>query len=51
MDSEFWNMNGYGLYIWSSYIFTFFVIIWLFIISIFQYKKLKKEENAQKTKT
>ncbi len=39
MISEFLNMNGYGLYVWSAFLFTFISITTLFLITKIQYVK------------
>ena len=39
MISEFLNMNGYGLYVWSAFSFTLTSITILFLIIKIQYVK------------
>ena len=39
MISEFLNMNGYGLYVWSAFSFTFLSFISLYVITKIQYVK------------
>ena len=39
MISEFLNMNGYGLYVWSAFSFTLTSITILFLIIKIQYIK------------
>ena len=39
MINEFLNMNGYGLYVWSAFIFTLTSITILFLITKIQYVK------------
>ena len=40
---EFLNMDGYGIFIWPSYIFAFSLISYLYFRSVKQLKKLEKE--------
>ncbi len=42
MIKELISMNGYGLFVWSSFIFTFFSFFALFLITK---KQLIKESN------
>ena len=42
MIKELISMNGYGLFVWSSFIFTFFNFLVLFLINK---KQLIKESN------
>ena len=37
MINELLNMNGYGLYVWSAFIFTFVSFISLYVIIKIQY--------------
>jgi heme exporter protein D len=39
MINEFLNMNGYGIYVWSAFSFTFLNFITLYVISKAQYVK------------
>ena len=39
MISEFLNMNGYGLYVWSAFSFTLLSFTTLFIFIKVQYNK------------
>ena len=39
MISELINMNGYGLYVWSSFLFTFVSFTTLYVITKTQYIK------------
>ena len=39
MINEFLNMNGYGLYVWSAFSFTFLSFTTLYIITKVQYVK------------
>ena len=43
MISEFFNMNGYGLYVWSAFTFTLTSITILFLITKIQYVKEKNK--------
>ena len=43
---EFLNMDGYGIFIWPSYIFAFSLIYYLYFRSLKQLKKLEKEIQA-----
>ncbi len=47
MIYEFISMNGYGLYVWSSFIFTLVCFISLYIVIKLQ---LVKEQKKFKTK-
>ncbi|MFM7498681.1 MAG: heme exporter protein CcmD [Candidatus Fonsibacter sp.] len=44
MILEFLNMGGYGLYIWLSYAFATFSLIFLYYVSI---KKLNSIKNIE----
>jgi heme exporter protein CcmD len=44
MILEFLNMGGYGLYIWLSYAFATFSLIFLYYISV---KKLNSIKNIE----
>ena len=37
------SMNGYGLYVWSAFIFTFFCFTLLYLIIKIQYVKEKNK--------
>ena len=39
MINEILNMNGYGLYVWSAFSFTFLSFISLYVITKNQYVK------------
>tara|TARA_B100000575_G_scaffold265616_1_gene242316 strand:+ start:340 stop:567 length:228 start_codon:yes stop_codon:yes gene_type:complete len=39
MISELFIMNGYGLYVWSAFLFTFVSFVSLYIVTKNQYKK------------
>ena len=43
MISELLNMNGYGLYVWSAFIFTFLSFITLYLVIKVQYTKEKNK--------
>ena len=47
MISELLNMNGYGVYVWSSFIFTLFSFSFLYTVVKLNLVKEKKkfEEN------
>ena len=47
MISELLNMNGYGVYVWSSFIFTLFSFSFLYAVVKLKLIKEKKkfEEN------
>ncbi len=47
MTFEIISMNGYGLYVWSSFIFTFISFFVLYRVIIIQ---LKKEQEKFKAK-
>jgi len=36
-------MNGYGIYVWSSFLFTFLVCLFLFLKTKKSLKKLEKD--------
>ena len=44
MILEFLNMGGYGLYIWLSYAFATFSLIFLYYVSV---KKLNSIKNIE----
>ena len=43
MISELLNMNGYGLYVWSAFIFTFLNFAMLYAVIKIQFEKEKKK--------
>ena len=47
MINELINMNGYGIYVWSSFIFTFSCFAGLYLIIKSQ---LEKEQNKFRLK-
>jgi heme exporter protein D len=42
MITELLQMNGYGLYVWSAFLFTFVSFTTLYVITKIQYKREKK---------
>ena len=40
-------MNGYGLYVWSAFVFTFFCFASLFVFTKIQYTKEKNKFIAK----
>ncbi len=43
MINEFLNMNGYGLYVWSAFSFTFLSFATLYVIVKAQYIRERKK--------
>ena len=43
MSFEIFAMNGYGTYVWSSFAFTFFVCLCLYLRTKKTLKKLEKD--------
>ena len=43
MITEILQMNGYGLYVWSSFLFTFVSFTILYVITKIQYTKERKK--------
>ena len=43
MITELFYMSGYGIYVWSSFAFTFFSFISLYIVTKSQYVKEKNK--------
>ncbi len=43
MINELINMNGYGIYVWSAFIFTLLNFILLYAVIKIQYAKEKKK--------
>ncbi len=41
MIKDLFYMNGYGLYVWSSFIFTILNFVYLYVVTRNQYKKEK----------
>ena len=47
MITELLHMNGYGLYVWSSFIFTLSSFTFLYVLTKIQYTKEKKKFIAK----
>ena len=47
MINEILIMNGYGLYVWSAFAFTFFSFVSLYVITKIQYIKEKNKFIAK----
>ena len=47
---EFFNMDGYGIYIWPAYAIAFSLISILYFKSVKQLKRLEKEIQALEQK-
>ena len=47
---EFFNMDGYGIYIWPAYAIAFSLISILYFKSVKQLKRLEKEIKALEQK-
>ena len=47
---EFFNMDGYGIYIWPTYAIAFSLISILYFKSVKQLKRLEKEIQALEQK-
>ena len=47
MISEFLFMNGYGLYVWSAFAFTFFSFGFLYVVIKVQYVREKNKFIAK----
>tara|TARA_B100001057_G_scaffold362679_1_gene365270 strand:+ start:335 stop:562 length:228 start_codon:yes stop_codon:yes gene_type:complete len=47
MTNEILFMNGYGLYVWSAFVFTLFSLLSLYIIVKSQYDKEKSKFIAK----
>ncbi len=45
MILEFLNMGGYGLYIWLSYAFATFSLIFLYYVSVKKFNSIKNIEH------
>ncbi len=43
MINELMNMNGYGLYVWSAFIFTLLNFILLYVVIKIQYVREKEK--------
>jgi len=47
MIKELLTMNGYGLYVWSSFLFTFLSFLSLYLVVKIQYVKEKNKFIAK----
>ena len=47
MITEILQMNGYGLYVWSSFLFTFVSFTTLYVITKIQYTKEREKFIAK----
>ena len=47
MINEILIMNGYGLYVWSAFIFTFLSFLTLYVVTKAQYMKEKNKFIAK----
>tara|TARA_B100000902_G_scaffold128908_1_gene128117 strand:+ start:219 stop:446 length:228 start_codon:yes stop_codon:yes gene_type:complete len=47
MISDFLTMDGYGLYVWSAFIFTFISFTSLYIVIKIQYTRERKKFIAK----
>ena len=47
MITEIFYMNGYGIYVWSSFVFTFLSFISLYLVIKNQYVKEKNKFIAK----
>ena len=45
MINELILMNGYGLYVWSSFLFTFLSFLSLYVVIKIQYVKEKNKRS------
>ena len=43
MNFEFFIMNGFGIYVWSAFAFTFIICLFLYIRTRKTLKKLEKD--------
>tara|TARA_B100000424_G_scaffold266919_1_gene258820 strand:- start:286 stop:513 length:228 start_codon:yes stop_codon:yes gene_type:complete len=43
MTIEFFNMNGYGLYVWSAFSFTLMSFYFLYMITKVQFNKEREK--------
>ena len=43
MNFEIFVMNGYGVYVWSSFVFTFLVCLFLYLRTRKTLRKLEKD--------
>ena len=47
MISEIFFMNGYGLYVWSAFVFTLFSFVTLYTVIKIQYTREKRKFIAK----
>ena len=47
MINEILFMNGYGLYVWSAFLFTLLSFVSLYVVTKIQYKKEKEKFIAK----
>ena len=47
MINEILLMNGYGLYVWSAFVFTLLSFVTLYIVTKIQYNKEKEKFIAK----
>ena len=47
MINELLNMNGYGIYVWSAFLFTMFSFITLYLVVRVQYAREKNKFIAK----
>ena len=47
MINETLMMNGYGIYVWSAFVFTLLSFVTLYVVTIVQYTKEKKKFIAK----
>ena len=45
MIYEFINMNGYGLYVWSSFIFT--LVCFISLYTVIKLQLVKEQKNSK----
>jgi len=43
MNFDIFSMNGYGIYVWSSFLFTFLTCLFLFLKTEKTLRKLEKD--------
>ena len=43
MNLEIFVMNGYGIYVWASFAFTFFICLFLYLKTKKTLRKLEKD--------
>ena len=47
MINETLMMNGYGIYVWSAFVFTLLSFVTLYVVTIAQYTKERKKFIAK----